>query len=58
MTNPAATIRRRRPPVRTILGERIRLRPLHDQAIAARCALSGRSFEHEWTLLVRSQLGI
>jgi hypothetical protein len=54
MTNQT---RRRRPPARSILGERVRFRPLVDQAIAARAAMSGRSFEQEVCLLIRSHLG-
>lgn len=54
---PTNQTRHRRPPLRTVLGERLRFRPLVDQAIAARAAMSGRSFEQEVCRLMRSYLG-
>jgi hypothetical protein len=56
MTSPAI-LRRRRPPVRIVLGERIRLHPKTDQAIAASAALDHRSFEKEAALWLRRRLG-
>jgi hypothetical protein len=50
-------IRNRRPPLRTLMGVRVRLRPSREQEFRSRAVMSGRSVEQEWALTMRSYLG-